>query len=107
MMQDFNILSNYVLPDLNKKEARNSSAAKVMKENNIDLALLDNQDVDPNSEVITFDKEVSEENKTSFGQDFIKFVTEDLPRDTVVGIIMAGLNGTQKGFEMADLLRTV
>ena len=104
MMQDFNILSNYVLPDLNKKEARNSSAAKVMKENNIDLALLDNQDVDPNSEVITFDKEVSEENKTSFGQDFIKFVTEDLPRDTVVGIIMAGLNGTQKGFEIGRFI---
>jgi len=104
MMQDFNILSNYVLPDLNKKEAKNSSAAKVMKENNIDLALLDNQDVDPNSEVITFDKEVSEENKTSFGQDFIKFVTEDLPRDTVVGIIMAGLNGTQKGFEIGRFI---
>ena len=103
--ENFNWLENYLEIQSNK-DIKNSSAFKLLNENNIDTNELTNHAKEDGSGVIELnikDKELKEEAGYDYAQGLLSFV-KDMPKSTILALTNALINGVDVGINIMPVL---
>ncbi len=96
-MEEFDVLKDFYFPIQEQEKLYSSNAYQNLKNNNIDTAELEGDELDKDAGEIVFDDKakMSEGENDIFLKDVYDFAFKDLPRDTLISIIRGGTNFTQ------------
>jgi len=94
-MKEFDVLKDFYNPIHEQEKFYSSKEYRLLKENNIDTAELEDIEPDENAGEIVFNKDekISDEDNQIFLKDISDFVFKDLPRDTLISVLRGGNNG--------------
>ncbi|MDC0403235.1 hypothetical protein OAM14_03700 [Candidatus Pelagibacter sp.] len=94
-MQEFDVLKDFYNPIREQEKLYSSKEYRLLKENNIDTAEIEDIEPDENAGEIVFNKDekISDEDNQIFLKDISDFVFKDLPRDTLISVLRGGNNG--------------
>jgi hypothetical protein len=96
-MEEFDVLKDFYFPIQEQEKLYSSNAYQNLKNNNIDTAELEGDELDKDAGEIVFDvdKQISEGENDIFLKDILDFTFKDLPRDTLITVIRGGTNALQ------------
>ena len=96
-MEEFDVLKDFYFPIQEQEKLYSSNAYQNLKNNNIDTAELEGDELDKDAGEIVFDvdKQISEGENDIFLKDILAFTFKDLPRDTLITVIRGGTNALQ------------
>lgn len=109
-MSEYNYIKDFYLPIKDDEELYSSSEFLTLRNNNIDTAFLEGIDEEDGAGLINFkeeEKNLTDQDKSSFIKDLATFVFRDIPRDTLISIVRAGANGVQKGNSLGYAIKTL
>ena len=109
-MSEYNYIKDYYLPIKDDEELYSSPDFLTLRNNNIDTAVLEGIEEEEGAGLINLkeeEKNLTDQEKSSFVKDLARFVFYDVPRDTIISVIRAGANGVQKGNSLGYAIKTL